>query len=261
MVVARPEREIDDTRLLSDPAAPPSCRRTDVWLTWYCAHGHGHSVPGRAPRRRPRQVQHDATHRTFHPDRQLEQPLPQRGDLCRGAVRAVGLLPQRLQQHLRRGRQQHAELIRPAPRATRAIQRQPVMQFLEPVFHVATLTIDGIDGGGRLAEVRHHEARIAFGLMPGPADDLRLDDDASTVRPALGRIEGLPVDVLRAAAVLRQAVGLAQQAPGAPLQPRVVGSPTTYSTRSASRKSSQSFPAKPPSTRTRTGVPGNARRS
>ena len=45
------------------------------------------------------------------------------------------------------------------------------------------------------------------------------------MRPALGRIEGLPVGVFRAAAVLRQAVGLAQPAPGAPLQPRVVGQP------------------------------------
>ena len=45
------------------------------------------------------------------------------------------------------------------------------------------------------------------------------------MRPALGRIEGLPVDVLRAATVFREAVGLAQQAPGAPRQPRVVGQP------------------------------------
>ena len=76
MVVTRPAREIQDTRLLSDLSTPPSCRRTDVWLPWYRANGYGHSVPGRAPRRRPRQVQHDAAHRAFHPDRQLEQSLP-----------------------------------------------------------------------------------------------------------------------------------------------------------------------------------------
>jgi hypothetical protein len=40
------------------------------------ADGHGHSLPGRAPGRRTGQVEHDAAHRTFHPDRQLEQPLP-----------------------------------------------------------------------------------------------------------------------------------------------------------------------------------------
>jgi hypothetical protein len=137
----------------------------------------------------------------------------------------VGLLPQRLQQHIRRGRQQHAELVRPEARATRPIQCQSVMQFLEPILHIATLTIDGIDGGGRLAEIRHHEARIAVGIPPREPYHLGFDDDASTMRPALGRIEGLPIDVLRAAAVFRQAVGLAQQAPGAPLQPRVAREP------------------------------------
>jgi len=76
VIVTRPTREIQDTRLLSDLSTPPFCIRTDVWLTGYRAYGHSHSVPGRAPGCRPRQVEHDAAHRTFHPDRQFEQPLP-----------------------------------------------------------------------------------------------------------------------------------------------------------------------------------------
>ena len=104
----------------------------------------------------------------------------------------MGLLPQRLQQDIHRGRQQHAELIRPEVQATRPIQRQAVMQLLEPVLRVAALTIDGIDGGWRLAEVGHDEARIAFGITPGLADHLRLDDDASAMQPTPGRVARFP---------------------------------------------------------------------
>jgi hypothetical protein len=116
-------------------------------------------------------------------------------------------------------------LIRPKPRATRPSQCQSVVSFLEPVFHVAALTRDSIDGGRRLAQIRHHETGSALRVLPWPAHDLAFDDHATAMRPTLGRIEGLPVDVLRAAAVFRQAVGLAQQASGAPLQPRVAGQP------------------------------------
>ena len=49
MVVARPEREIHDTRLLSDPSAPPFCTSLGVRLAWYRADGYGHPVPGCAP--------------------------------------------------------------------------------------------------------------------------------------------------------------------------------------------------------------------
>ena len=76
VIITRPTREIQDTRLLSDRSTPPSCIRIDVWLTGYRADGHSHAVPGRAPGCRPRQVEYDAAHRTFHPDRQFEQPLP-----------------------------------------------------------------------------------------------------------------------------------------------------------------------------------------
>jgi hypothetical protein len=76
VVVARPAREIHDTRLPSELSPPPFCIPSDVWVAWYRADGHGDSLPGRALGRRTGQVEHDATHQTFHPDRQLEQPLP-----------------------------------------------------------------------------------------------------------------------------------------------------------------------------------------
>ena len=45
MVVARPAREIHDTRLPSDPVALPSCTLPSVSLAWYRAHGHGYALP------------------------------------------------------------------------------------------------------------------------------------------------------------------------------------------------------------------------
>ena len=44
-----PEREIHDTRLLSDPSAPPFWTSLGVRLAWYRADGYGHPVPGCAP--------------------------------------------------------------------------------------------------------------------------------------------------------------------------------------------------------------------
>ena len=79
------------------------------------------------------------------------------------------------------------------------------------------------------------------------------------MRPALGGIQGLPIDVLGPAAVLREAVGFPEQAAG-PRFKAGGGQPPPYSTCSASSTSSQSVPAKPPSTRTWRGALGTARR-
>ena len=143
-------------------------------------------------------MQHDAAHRAFDPHGHLEQPFPQRGHLRSSAVRAVGLLPQRLQQDIGRRRQQHPELIGPELRATCAVQRQPVMQFLEPVLHVPALAVDGVHRCWGLGKIGHHEARIAFGIPSRESDHFGVDEHAAAVRPALGRIERLPIDLLRA---------------------------------------------------------------
>jgi hypothetical protein len=81
---------------------------------------------------------HDATLQAFHPYGQHEQPLPQRGDVCHVAVRTIGLLPQRLHQDIRRRRQQYAALIRQKRAPVDAVQREAIMQYLEPALPVTT---------------------------------------------------------------------------------------------------------------------------
>ena len=82
-------------------------------------------------------------------------------------------------------------MIRPEARATRPVQRQPVVQFLEPV---SCRPADKRRHRRRraLAQIGHHTARIAFGVPPRQPDHLGLDDDASAMRPGLGRIRGSP---------------------------------------------------------------------
>lgn len=77
--------------------------------------GESHAVPGGTPRRALGQMQHEPTHQLFHQDRLLQQAFTQDGDLNRGAGRALGLAAQLLEQHIRRGVQQHPELIGTEP--------------------------------------------------------------------------------------------------------------------------------------------------
>src|SRR5258707_14306997 len=56
-----------------------------------------------------------------------------------------------------------AELVGPELRATGAVHLQPVMQFLEPVLHVAPLAVDLVHGRRRGDQIGDHEARIVLG--------------------------------------------------------------------------------------------------
>jgi hypothetical protein len=137
------------------------------------ADGHRDPTPGVAPRGDVGQMQHEPAHGPFHPDRQFQHALAQRRDLCRGAGRALRLAAQLLEQHIRRRGEQHAELIGPEPGATRPPQGQPVMQCLEPVLHIAPLTVETVDRRWGLAQVRHHEARIEGQVGSGLSIELR----------------------------------------------------------------------------------------
>jgi hypothetical protein len=81
------------------------------------------------------------------------------------------------------------------------------MQLLEPILHIPALTVDRIDPGRRVIKIGHHEPRVAAGIPPGEPDDLGLDDHATAMGPAPGRVEGLAKHVLGVAAVLRESVG------------------------------------------------------
>ncbi len=165
----------------------------------------------------------EAPHGPFHPDGQLQQPLTQGGDLCGGTHGALGVPPQFLEQPIRGGSEQDPKLIGPEPRATRPVQGEPLMQFFEPMLHIAPLAVVRIHHGGWGTEIGHHEAGIAFGLAAWQPDNRGLDDHATPMRPTPGGVQGLAEDVLGVATVFGQTIGLSHEPPGAPHQSGVAG--------------------------------------
>src|SRR5216684_3409551 len=72
------------------------------------ADGARQVPPRRQPRERRGEMQHDAAHRALDPDGELEQPLPQRGDLAVGAGGAARAALKLLEQDVGGPRQQDA---------------------------------------------------------------------------------------------------------------------------------------------------------
>jgi hypothetical protein len=100
------------------------------------AEREGDLTPGVTERRRQRQMEDDTPHRADHVDAQLEQPLAQRGDLGARAGRAGGPQSEFLYQHVRRRREEDAQLVDPEAAAARPIDLESVVEFLDPIFDV-----------------------------------------------------------------------------------------------------------------------------
>ena len=83
-------------------------------------------------RRRARQMQNEAARRADNVHPQLEQPVPQPAHLGAGAGGTRRPQPQLLHEHVRRGSQQDAQLVRREVSATRAVDLQAVEQLLDP---------------------------------------------------------------------------------------------------------------------------------
>jgi hypothetical protein len=63
------------------------------------------------------------------------------------AGRAGGSQPELLHEHVRGGREEHAQLIRPETRAARPSDREPVVEFVDPIVDVAAGTVDTLVRG------------------------------------------------------------------------------------------------------------------
>jgi len=84
------------------------------------------------------QVQHHPSHRPHDPAADLQQFEADRPDLGRGQFRSRQPLPsQRLQEHVRRRRQEHPELVREERMATRPIRKEAQRLFFDPVLRLA----------------------------------------------------------------------------------------------------------------------------
>ena len=125
-------------------------------------------TPGIEVGRRRRQMQDDAADRDDDMDAQLQQALAQPRHLGAGTRGARGPQPEFLHEDVRRGREEHAQLIGPEATATRAPDLEPVVEFLDPIFDVAARTVDLlVDEPRRLPQIRDHQRARCRGA-PGP---------------------------------------------------------------------------------------------
>src|SRR6266581_4853234 len=109
----RPRREREHS------SAQATRARSEAW--WLAGAGPERKrdvAPRVEVRRRCRQMEDEAAHRHDDMDAECEQTLPQCGHLRAGARRARGPQPEFLHEHVRRGGEEHAQLIGPeAPAA------------------------------------------------------------------------------------------------------------------------------------------------
>src|SRR5437867_5195550 len=110
--------------------------------------------------------------------------------------------PQLLHEHVSGRRQQHSKLIRPEPGATRPVNLQPVVKFLDPVLDIAALTVDVfVEALWPIREIRDDKPRIVLRLAPFQANHFGFDNDPALSVPAPGPIPAFPVDMFRLTAL------------------------------------------------------------
>ena len=96
-----------------------------------------------------------------------------------------------LHEHVGRGGQEDAQLVRREQTAARAVDLQPIEQFLDPILDVPASTVDLlIDEARRLPQIRHHEPRVVPRLAVSEANDFGLGHDPALVVPTCGRRSG-----------------------------------------------------------------------
>ena len=125
-----------------------------------------------------------------------------------------------LHQHVRRRRDQHAQLIGQKVRATGAVDLQSVVQLFYAILDVTATTVDTlVQMPWSLLEVRHDKASIVLRQLAFRAYHLCLDQHASLAfLPTLGGIAGLTEDVRRLVSDPRQPSGAAHQSSGTTFQ-------------------------------------------
>ena len=81
-------------------------------------------------------MQNHAADRADDVDSQLQQPVPQPRHLAAGTRSTRRPQSQFLHEHVGRGGQEDAQLVRREQTAARAVDLQPIEQFLDPILDV-----------------------------------------------------------------------------------------------------------------------------
>lgn len=113
------------------------------------------------------------------------------------ALTASGAQAQLLHQYIGGGSEQHAQLVGEKTRAARAVDLQPMMQFLDAIFDFTASAVNPLVQMPRGSfQVSDHKARIVFGLSVFQAYDFRLYDGAALATlPAASSIACLTKEV------------------------------------------------------------------
>ena len=155
---------------------------------------------------------------------EFQQPVAEPGHLGARTPGMRRVQPQLLHQHVGRGGEEDAPLVRPAPTAARPPDLQAFVQFFDPMLDVAAGTVDPlVQEPRRLSQIRHDESRIVLRLAAGELDDFRFDNDPARVAPRGGRIRHVGVDVFGLAARLALGARGRHGQFGGPLQDGVFG--------------------------------------
>jgi len=180
----------------ASPRSRPSAVPPGVAWSGRCGPDRdGDPSPCVLPRIRRWEVEHESANRDHDSRSDLEKLLAKLAHLAAGELRPGRSETELLEEHVRRRRDQHPELVGDERRATGPSQVEVVVQLLDPVFRLSPPTVELVDEIGPLPEVCDHEARIVPGLPCRMDGDLRLHHDATLLLlpRACGIAEGAEV--------------------------------------------------------------------
>ena len=129
----------------------------------------GDMLPTSEPGIVQREVKDNSTGGSLNPNSQLHQPLTQCGDLRRSKFSPCSPASNFLHENIGGSSHQNTELVGQKLVAARPINLQAVMQFLDPIFHVSSLSVDLVDISGsmtgeKISAMAICTTMIAYGL-------------------------------------------------------------------------------------------------
>jgi hypothetical protein len=172
-----------------------------------------------------REVKNNSTGGSLNPYSQFHQPLAQCGDLCRSHFRTCSPSPYFLHKNIGGSGHQYTELVGQKLVAARPIDLQAVMQFLDPVFHVSSLSVDLIDVTGCMGKVGNDISIIIPGVTTRTPNHFSLEDDPPAMGPLSGSVESLAVERFRFAGSARLHPNFSHQPACSFLQPGISAYP------------------------------------
>ena len=141
-------------------------------------------------------MNHDTTYRDNDMSSQLDELIAKVPDLGACTNGPSGTKPQLLHQHVRRGSEEHAKLVREKARTARAPELHTQFQFLDTVLDFAPRTIRSFVNCTRpTRKIGDDESRVVLEVSAWIHQNFCFDDDSPFLRPAVPPVAGLATQV------------------------------------------------------------------